>query len=105
MQFNRIGIENTVDMNRPLLSKYCSREKDLQFLAASSFMVSEQYTNNTEAVNAVQSIRWASRHSKGEKNIKFRRIRMKGDRSVNVITIEASHTVQIHLRKTKNKIS
>lgn len=47
MQFNRIGIENTVEMNRPLLSKYCSRENDLQFFAANSFIVSEKNTNNT----------------------------------------------------------
>lgn len=47
MQFNRIGIENTVDINNPLLSKYCSRENDFQCIAASSFIVSEKYTNNT----------------------------------------------------------
>lgn len=47
MQFSRMGIENTVDMNRPLLSKYCWRENDLQWRAASSLIVSEKYTNNT----------------------------------------------------------
>lgn len=30
MQFSKIGIEKTVDMNNPLLSKYCCRENDLQ---------------------------------------------------------------------------
>lgn len=51
MQFNRIGIENTVEMNKPLLSKYCSRENDRQFLAANSFIVSEKYTSNTKMKN------------------------------------------------------
>lgn len=47
MQFSKIGIENTVEMNRPLLSKYCSRENNRQFIAANSFIVSEKYTNRT----------------------------------------------------------
>lgn len=47
MQFKRIGIENTVDMNKPLLSKYCSFEKDIQCFAPNSLIVSEKYTSNT----------------------------------------------------------
>lgn len=42
IQFNRIGIENTVDMNRPLLSKYCWRENEVQCRAANSLIYSEK---------------------------------------------------------------
>lgn len=48
MQFRRIGIENTVEINNPLLSKYCCFENARQFFAAISFIFSEKYTNNTE---------------------------------------------------------
>lgn len=49
IQLSKIGIEKTVDMNKPLLSKYCCRENDLQWMAANSFMFSEKYTSNTAA--------------------------------------------------------
>lgn len=48
IQFRRMGIENTVDMNNPLLSKYCSLENDFQYLAPNSLIVSEKNTSNTE---------------------------------------------------------
>lgn len=48
IQFNSIGIENTVDINRPLLSKYCCLENECQFMAAYSFMDSEKYTADTK---------------------------------------------------------
>lgn len=48
MQFNKIGIEKTMDMKRPLLSKYCCRDSDVQFFDAYSLMLSEKNTNNTE---------------------------------------------------------
>lgn len=47
MQFNNIGIQKTTDMKSPLLSKYCCLENKVQFLAATSFMLSEKYTSNT----------------------------------------------------------
>lgn len=47
MQFSRIGIEKIVDMNSPLLSKYCSRENDFQYVAPKPLIVSEKYTSNT----------------------------------------------------------
>lgn len=47
MQFNKIGIENTTEIKSPLLSKYCCLEKICQLVDASSFMLSEKYTNNT----------------------------------------------------------
>lgn len=54
IQFSKIGIENTVDINNPLLSKYCWRENVVQCRAANSLIVSEKYTNNT--VNKQQII-------------------------------------------------
>lgn len=50
IQFNRIGIENTVDINKPLLSKYCWRENVVQCRAANSLIYSEKYTNNTAMI-------------------------------------------------------
>lgn len=42
IQFSNIGIENTTDINRPLLSKYCCRENKAQLFAATSFILSEK---------------------------------------------------------------
>lgn len=50
IQFNRIGIENTVDINKPLLSKYCWRENLVQCWAANSLIYSEKYTNSTAII-------------------------------------------------------
>lgn len=55
MQFNNIGIENTVDMKRPLLSKYCCFENDLQLSAAYSFILSEKYAIST--INEIMIIK------------------------------------------------
>lgn len=44
----KIGIENTTDMNNPLLSKYCCRENICQFEEAKLFKFSEKYTISTE---------------------------------------------------------
>lgn len=48
MQLSKMGIENTVDINRPLLSKYCCFEKERQFIDAYSLIDSEKYTADTE---------------------------------------------------------
>lgn len=53
MQLRRIGMENTTDMKRPLLSKYCCLENRVQFRAATSFIFSEKYTRSTEKQNEV----------------------------------------------------
>lgn len=42
MQLSRIGTEKTIDMNSPGLSKYCCREKTVQWVAANSFRLSEK---------------------------------------------------------------
>lgn len=47
IQLSRIGIENTVDIKNPLLSKYCCFENDCQLRAAISLMSSEKYTITT----------------------------------------------------------
>lgn len=54
MQFSSIGMENTTDMNSPLLSKYCCLENKVQFRAATSLMFSEKYTSNTEIENKIE---------------------------------------------------
>ena len=38
MQLSRIGMEKTVEMKSPLLSKYCCRENDRQWIAATSLI-------------------------------------------------------------------
>lgn len=51
MQFKRTGIETVIDMNMPLLSKYCCRENEAHFWAAISFMLSEKYTSDSSTKN------------------------------------------------------
>lgn len=58
MQLSSIGIENTTDINRPLLSKYCCLEKRAQFLAATSFILSEKYTSNTVIYEENKMLTW-----------------------------------------------
>lgn len=53
IQFNNIGTENTIDINNPLLSKYCCLENICQLVEANSLILSEKYTSNTEKSNFV----------------------------------------------------
>lgn len=64
MQFSNIGIENTTDMNNPLLSKYCCLENNAQFLAATSFMLSEKYTNSTGKLTKTSNYKKVTNYNK-----------------------------------------
>lgn len=51
IQLSSKGTQTTVDINSPLLSKYCWREKDFQLMAAYSLINSEQYVITTKEQN------------------------------------------------------
>lgn len=56
MQFIKIGTENTTEMKRPLLSKYCWRENIFQFEEATSFIFSEKYTKSTKSIAIINIV-------------------------------------------------